>query len=67
MMRKKHFLRTLLLLLAVMATLLAFSALRDKPVAADSACKESLEGCPKQQKSGIMNWDNLSHQFFSSI
>jgi hypothetical protein len=67
MMRKKHFLRTLLLLLAVMATLLAFSALRDKPADADSACQESLEGCPKQPKSGIMDWDNLSHQFFSSI
>jgi hypothetical protein len=66
-MKKQQFLRTLLLLLAVTATLLAFSALRDKPTAPDSACKESLEGCPKQQKSGAMDWNNLSHQFFSTI
>jgi hypothetical protein len=67
MMRKQNILRTLLLLLAVTATFLAFSALRDKPVTPDSACKEGLENCPKQQKSGIMDWDNLSHQFFSTI
>jgi hypothetical protein len=67
MMRKQHFLKTLLLLLAVTAALLAFSALRNKPATPDSACKERLEGCPKQHKSGIMDWNNLSHQFFSTI
>jgi hypothetical protein len=67
MKRKQNFLRTLPLLLAVTVALLAFSAMRDKPTAPDSACKESLEGCPKEQKSGIMDRDNLSHPFFSII
>jgi hypothetical protein len=39
----------------------------DKPVAADSACKESLESCPRQLDGGKMIWENLSHQFFSTI
>jgi hypothetical protein len=67
MMRKRNILRTLFLLLAITATFLAFSTMLDKPVAEDSACKESLEGCPKQQDGGKMNWENFSHQFFSSI
>jgi hypothetical protein len=66
-MRKRNFLRTLFFLLAITATFLAFSAMMDKPVAEDSACKESLEGCPKQPKSGTMIFENLSHQFFSTI
>jgi len=66
-MRKRNLLRTLFFLLAITATFLAFSAIMDKPVAVDSACKESLEGCPKQQKGGTLIWENLSHQFFSTI
>jgi hypothetical protein len=66
MMRKKYSLRTLLLLLAVTATFLAFSALKGKPVT-PSACKEGLEDCSKQQPGATMDWDNLSHQFFSTI
>jgi hypothetical protein len=67
MMRKRNIIRTLFLLLAVTATFLAFSTILDKPVAADSACKESLESCPKQQNGGKMIWENITHQFFSTI
>jgi hypothetical protein len=67
MMRKRNILRTLFLLLAITATFLAFSTMLDKPVAADNACKERLESCPKQQSGGNMSWENLSHQFFSTI
>jgi hypothetical protein len=66
MMRKRNILRTLFLLLAITATFLAFSTMLDKP-AADNACKESLESCPKQLDGGKMIWENLSHQFFSTI
>jgi hypothetical protein len=66
-MRKRYIIRTLFLLLAVTATFLAFSALKPHPAAPDSSCKESLEGCPKQQNGGKMIWENLSHQFFSTI
>lgn len=65
-MKKRNILRTLFFLLAITATFLAFSMM-DKPVAADNACQESLEGCPKQQKGGTMIFENLSQQFFSSI
>jgi hypothetical protein len=67
MMRKQNILRTLFFLLVVTIALFAISALRDKPVMPGSACKESLEDCPKQQKSGLMMWDNLSNPFFSTI
>jgi len=66
MMRKRNLLRTLFFLLSITATFLAFSMI-DKPVAADNACQENLEGCPKQQKAGKMIFENLSRQFFSSI
>jgi hypothetical protein len=67
MMRKRNILKTLFLLLAITATFLAFSTMLDKPVAADSTSKESLESCPKQLDGGKMIWENLSHQFFSTI
>jgi len=66
MMRKRNLLRTCFILLAITATFLAFSTM-DKPVAADNACRESLEGCPQQPKGGQTIWENFSHQFFSTI
>ncbi|MEO5562593.1 MAG: hypothetical protein ABIR18_04140 [Chitinophagaceae bacterium] len=67
-MSKKYIIRTLLVIIAVTGTFLAFSALSNTAVVApDSSCKESLNNCPKQEKGGKMVWENLPNQFFSSI
>jgi len=58
--------------LAILAVLLAgtFMVLHSKaPVAKADSCKESLDGCCKKEEknSGGMIWENISHQFFSSM
>jgi hypothetical protein len=62
MMRKVHILRVFLVLIAIGATALVFSR-----TTAEKPCKEGLDSCCKPRESNHLIWENLSHQFFSSL
>jgi len=62
MMRKVHFLRVFLVLIAIGATVLVFSR-----NTAEKPCKEGLDSCSKARENNHLIWENLSHQFFSNL
>jgi hypothetical protein len=64
MMRRKHIIGLLLIAVAVTATFMVFAS--SSPVM-DHSCKEGLEEAGKKINSGRMIWENLSHQFFSTL
>jgi hypothetical protein len=65
-MRNKTIIGTFLLAFTLAVTFLVFqSSLR---AGKDSSNKESMDrSCQKKENNGKMIWENLSHQFFSSL
>jgi hypothetical protein len=63
-MRRKNIIGLVLITVAVAVTLMVFAS--SSPVT-DSACKEGLDEPGKKINSGKMIWENLSHQFFSTL
>ena len=64
-MRRKNIIGLVLITVAVAATLMVFAS--SSPVTTDSSCKEGLDEPVKKINSGKMIWENLSHQFFSTL
>jgi len=63
-MRKGNILRLIILVLILTG---AFFALQSSASSKSNSGKECMEACEKQDGSGKMIWENLSHQFFSSF
>lgn len=65
-MRNKTIIGTLLLALILAGTVVLFQS--SKRAGSDSSTRESLDAsCQKKGNDGKMIWENLSHQFFSSM
>jgi hypothetical protein len=68
-MRKKLFVKVILLGIMVIGT--AFVLLASKPAGKAGTCPEaeSMENCAKKSEigGGGVIWENISHQFFSSF
>jgi hypothetical protein len=65
-MRNKTIIGTLLLALVLAGIVLVFQS--SKRAGANSSNKESMDAsCQKKGNDGKMIWENLSHQFFSSL
>lgn len=64
-MRNRTIIGTLILVVALAGMLLAF---RSSPVQAGNRSEESIESsCQDKAKDNKMIWENLSHQFFSTL
>jgi hypothetical protein len=64
-MRNRTIIGALILVIALAGMLLAF---RPSSVQAGSHSNESMESsCQKEVKDSKMIWENLSHQFFSTL
>jgi hypothetical protein len=63
-MRKQRLITLLLVAIALAGTLLVFAS---SAYVAGRSCKEKLEMPGKEENSGKMIWENLSHQFFSTF
>ncbi|MEP7373332.1 MAG: hypothetical protein ABI675_08040 [Chitinophagaceae bacterium] len=65
-MRKKTIIGTLLLAFTLAGIVLVFQS--SKRAGTESSNKECLDAsCQKKGNDGKMIWENLSHQFFSSM
>jgi hypothetical protein len=65
-MQKKTIIGTLLLAFTLAGIVLVFQS--SKHAGLDSSNKESMDAsCQKKGNDGKMIWENLSHQFFSSM
>ena len=66
-MRYTNYIRIIVLGVVICGTYLVLQASR--PRAGADACKESVDECCKKHEKGDggMIWENISHQFFSSL
>lgn len=65
-MRNKTIIGTLILAITLAVTFLVFQS--SMPAGKESSIKESMDkSCQKNENDGKMIWENLSHQFFSSL
>ncbi|MGZ8525457.1 MAG: hypothetical protein ACXWV1_13575 [Chitinophagaceae bacterium] len=65
-MRNKTIIGTLILAFTLALAFLVFQS--SVPAGKGSSIKESLDNsCQKKANDGKMIWENLSHQFFSSL